>query len=116
MLLRFTAHFPPRACAQDQTRSGNYGCRSCFPNWTKAFLDQAAPVLAGVTFHHYPGHSQGATPAHLDNCDILSNALLQKTHNIASKWQALVGHYRGANQGVCVWKGKEGGGEGEDKQ
>eukprot|EP01045_Picozoa_sp_COSAG04_P034016 COSAG04_NODE_7272_length_1156_cov_1.122044_2_plen_263_part_01 len=49
----------------DQTRSANYGCKSCFPNWTKAFLGQAAPVLAGATFHAYAGHSQGATPERL---------------------------------------------------
>eukprot|EP01050_Picozoa_sp_SAG11_P009334 SAG11_NODE_869_length_6814_cov_3.266865_2_plen_1291_part_00 len=84
----------PGLFGPDQTRSGNYGCKSCFPNWTKAFLDRAAPVLAGVTFHAYPGHSQGATPAHLDHCDILNNGLLQKTLNIAAKWDALVQRYR----------------------
>ena len=84
----------PGLFGPDQTRSGNYGCKSCFPNWTKAFLDRAAPVLAGVTFHAYPGHSQDATPAHLDHCDILNPSLLQKTLNIATKWQALVQRYR----------------------
>eukprot|EP01052_Picozoa_sp_SAG31_P002567 SAG31_NODE_91_length_26366_cov_6.792211_15_plen_660_part_00 len=83
----------PGLYGPDQTRSGNYGCKSCFPNWTKSFLDQAAPVLAGVTFHAYPGHSQGASPEHLGECNILNNDMLQKTLNIATNWNNLVQSY-----------------------
>lgn len=35
----------PGLYGPDQTRSGNYGCKSCFPNWTASFLHEAAPSL-----------------------------------------------------------------------